>query len=184
MDNPRHIVFVPSRGSILSDQVSRVFSTQVELNTSRCHRVQASTLLDSGANSCFMDREFAIMHNIQLHKLPSPVSVEVIDGCPIASSDIVEESEPIRVVLGNLANVISFNIISSVEHSLVLGLPWFELHNPTIDWRKRTIEEVKVQSESLKFPTRNMRFQKISTISIGRKEGRHVCVHSFSNSHI
>ena len=62
-----------------------------------------------------MNHEFVVMHNIRLHKLPSPVYVEVIDGRPIASSDIVEESEPIRVVLGNLARVISFNIISSPE---------------------------------------------------------------------
>ena len=88
------------------------------------------------------------MHSIQLHKLPNPVSVGVIDGRPIASGDIVEESEPIHVVLGNLASVISFNIISSPEHSLVLGLPWFELHNPTIDWRKRTIEEIAVQNSN------------------------------------
>ena len=80
-----------------------------------------------------MDREFSLMQNIMLNKLPSPVSVGVIDGRPIASGDIVEESEPIRVVLGDLASVISFNIISSPEHSLVLGLPWFELHNPKID---------------------------------------------------
>ena len=131
-------MFVPSRGSISSGQVSRVFSAEVELTTSRCHRVLASTLLDSGANSCFMDHQFIVMHSIQLHKLPSLVSVGVIYGRPIASG---EESEPIRVVLGNLASVMSFNIISSPEHSLVLGFPWFELHNPTIDWRKRTIEE-------------------------------------------
>ena len=96
MDNPRHITSVPSRGSISSGQVSRVFSAEVELNTSRCHRVLASALLDSGANSCFMDREFGVMHNIQLYKIPSPVSVGVIDGRRIASGDIVEESEPIR----------------------------------------------------------------------------------------
>ena len=80
-----------------------------------------------------MDHEFVVMHNIQLYKLPRPMSVEVIDGCPIASSDTVEESGPIRVVLGNLASVISFNIISSLEHSLLLGLPLFELHNLNID---------------------------------------------------
>ena len=175
MDNPRHIASVPSRGSISSGQVSRVFSAEVELTTSRCHRVLASALLDSGANSCFMDHQFTVMHSIQLHKLPSPVSVGVIDGRPIASGDIVEESEPIRVVLGNLASVISFNIISSPEHSLVLqGLPWFELHNPTIDWRKRTVEEITVQSESRQIPTRDMGSQKIPTISIPqlREEGR------------
>ena len=144
MDHPRYVESVPSCGSISSNQVSRVFSAQVELSTSTGHRVLASALLDSGANSCFMDREFALTQNIILNKLPNPVVVGVIDGRPIASGDIVEESESIRVVLGNLASIISFNIISSPEHSLVLGLPWFELHNPTIDWRKRTIEEVIV----------------------------------------
>jgi transposase InsO family protein len=115
-----------------------------------------------------MDREFAVRNNIKLHKLPSPVSVGVIDGRPIASGDITEESEPIRVVLGDLACVISFNIISSPEHSLVLGLPWFELHNPNIDWRKRTIEEFS------KVPTKDKGFHKISTISIDQlyEEGR------------
>ena len=115
----------------------------------------------------------ALSHSIQLYKLPSQVSVGVIDGHPITSGDIVEELEPICVVLDNLANVISFNIISSLEHSLVLGLPWFELHNPTIDWRKRMIEEVIVQFGSLKTPTREMRLHKISTIFVQqlREEG-------------
>jgi hypothetical protein len=36
----------------------------------------------------------------------------------------------------------------------------FELHNPNIDWRKRTLEE------SNKVPTKDKGFHKISTISI------------------
>ena len=88
MDNPRYVELVPSRGSISSNQVSRVFFAQVELSTSTCHRVLASALLDSGANSCFMDREFALTQNIFLNKLPNPVAVGVIDDCPIASGVI------------------------------------------------------------------------------------------------
>ena len=80
-----------------------------------------------------MDRNFASTHNILLKPLHNPVSVTVIDGRPIASGDITEEYESVRVVLGDLACVISFNIIHSIEHPIVLGLPWFELHNPQID---------------------------------------------------
>ena len=111
LDNPEYLEFVPSTGSIQSNRVSRVFAAQVQLNTSRCHRVIASALLDSGANSCFMDREFALTNNIVLRKLLCPTPVTVIDGRPIASGDILEESEAVRVVLGDLACVISFNII-------------------------------------------------------------------------
>ncbi len=92
-------------------------------------------LLDAGANSCFMDRDFTQLHKISLVKLSCPISIVVIDGNPIASGKIIEESEPIRLVLGSFSCVISFNIFSSPEHPIILGLLWFELHNPRINWK-------------------------------------------------
>ena len=105
-----------------------------------------------------------------------PVSITVIDGRPIASRDITEESESIRVVLGNLACVISFNIIHSRKHLIVLGLPWFDLYNPQIDWKKRVILESKKNHIS-NFPIAynpNLEGYQISTISLEnlRKEGQ------------
>ena len=134
MDNPEHFEYTPSTGSISSNQVSRVFMAQVQLSTSSCHRAITSALLDSGANSCFMDREFAVTQNILLKNLPHPTSVTVIDGCPIAS---------VRIVLGDLAWLIHFNVIHSPKHPIIVGLPSFELHNPEIDWRKRTINKLQ-----------------------------------------
>ena len=179
MDNPEFVDHVPSTGSITSNRVSRVFAAQVQLSTSTCDRLLASALLDSGANSCFMDRDFASTQEILLHKLPHPASVAVIDGRPIASGDITEESEPIRVVLGDLACMISFNIIKSPEHPVILGLPWFELHNPEIDWRKREIKEAHKfndiqQSHNQGHLTGELGLKQISTISLRRlrEEGR------------
>ena len=83
-----------------------------------------------------MDRDFALKHNILLKNLACPAPVTVIDGRPIASGDIVEESEAIRVLLGHLACMINFNIIHSLEHPVILRLPGFEPHNPDIDWTK------------------------------------------------
>jgi hypothetical protein len=64
----------------------------------------------------------------------------VIDERPIASGKIVEELDPVHILLGDLGCVVSFNIIYSPEHPIVLGLPWFDLYNPKIDWRKREIQ--------------------------------------------
>ena len=110
-----------------------------------------------------MDRIFAQVHQISLRKLPCPASVVVIDGRLIASGNIVEESEPVRVVLDILACEISFNLISLLEHPIVLGLPWFELHNPEIDWRTREIRYRQPQGST----------HRISTISLHqlREEG-------------
>jgi hypothetical protein len=81
-----------------------------------------------------MDQEFALKHNILLKKLSCLTPVTVIDGRPIASGDILDDSEEVHFVLGDLVCVINFNIIHSLEHSVILGFPWFELHNPDIDW--------------------------------------------------
>ena len=142
--------------------------------------VHVLALLDSGANSCFMDRNFAQASQISLRKLPVPTSVVVIDGRPIASGNIVEESEPIQVVLGSFVCVVSFNIISSPEHPIVLGLPWFELHNPDIDWRTREVRYRQLQEST----------HRVSTISLhqlheeGHKEAMFlfaISVHPSSN---
>ena len=135
MDNPSSVQ--PSVGSISSKHVSTVFSAQVQVRTPSC-QLHVQALLDTGANSCFMDRDFAQKHQISLHTLPCPVSVVVIDERPIASGKIVGESEPIHnvILLGDLGCVVSFNIIRSPEHPIVLGFPCFELHNPRFDWRR------------------------------------------------
>ena len=111
-----------------------------------------------------------------MRNLPCPASVVGIDGHPIASRDIVEESEPIRVVFGSFACVISFNMISSPEHPVILGLPWFELHNPEIDWKNRAINDFPLKSESkcLVTTNRDSKPHQISAITLRklREEGQ------------
>jgi hypothetical protein len=57
------------------------------------------------------------------------ILVTIIDGCPLPFGDRVKEFEAIRVVLRKLACVINFNIIHNLDHPIILGMPWFELHN-------------------------------------------------------
>jgi hypothetical protein len=78
-------------------------------------------------------------HHFEEAPFSDPVTV--IDGRPIASGDLLEELEPVRVMLRDLACVICFNIIQNPQHSVILGLPWFELHNPDIDWINQVIIE-------------------------------------------
>jgi hypothetical protein len=62
--------------------------------------------------------------------------------------------------------MISFNIISSPEHRIVLRLHWFEVHNPSIDWRTREIggrNLINVQAHILEPKPQP---HKISTISL------------------
>ena len=148
---------LPISGSIPSKKVSNVFVAQVTV----------STKSTPPANSCFMDRNFAQDHQISLRKLPCSASVVVIDGRPIGSGNIIEESEPVNIVLDNLACV----AISIPQHPIVLGLPWFELHNPDIDWRTREIRYRQTQGSTIIL-------QPFRYISCVRKEARKKCFSS------
>ena len=73
----------PISGSIPSNHVSNVFLAQVIVSTKSTPPVSVLALLDSGANSCFMDQNFAQASQISLRKLSCPASVVVIDGRPL-----------------------------------------------------------------------------------------------------
>jgi hypothetical protein len=72
--------------------------------------------------------------------------------------------------------VIRFNVIHSTEQPIILGLPWFELHNPKIDWRKRTINKLHRDHTSTTLGVLKSSAQpcQILTISLQelREEGR------------
>ena len=86
-----------------------------------------------------MDEEFAHQQKIEVIRKKIPALDEVIDGRPLASGDVVYEIQPLEVILGEQISSIVFNIIKSPTSPIILGLPWFELHNPNIDWRTRRI---------------------------------------------
>ncbi len=68
-----------------------------------------------------MHRDFPLYRNIALNTLPYPTLVTIIDGRPISSRDVLEESEAVRAVLRSTACLIDFNVIHSPTHPVILG---------------------------------------------------------------
>jgi hypothetical protein len=99
----------------------------------------SEALLDTGAFACFMDKDFVMKHSLELIGKVHPAPVEVIDGWPLASGNVMEETQPLEVMLGDLVFHVVFNIIHCPANPVVLGLPWFELHNSNINWNLRRI---------------------------------------------
>jgi hypothetical protein len=86
-----------------------------------------------------MDKDFVLKHSLELIGKAHPAPVEVIDGRPLASGNMMEETQPLEVMLGDQVSHVVFNIIQCPANPVVLGLPWFELHNPDVDWSLRRI---------------------------------------------
>jgi hypothetical protein len=70
------------------------------------------------------------------------VLVEVINGQSLSSGPITYETKALDVT-------ILFNVISSSKNLVVIGLFWFVLHNPQMDWHTRNFHFETPQHEAL-----------------------------------
>ena len=76
-----------SIGPILSSESSTCFTIQLRIKFDD-HSIKVSALLDSGASTCFIDKDFAECHKLPLVTKKCLVSVEVIDGRSLVSGDV------------------------------------------------------------------------------------------------
>jgi hypothetical protein len=69
----------------------------------------------------------------------TPMLVEVIDGWNLSSGLVKHEIRPLNVTTSSHTNKVVFNVISSPRNPIIIGLSWFVLHNPQMDWHMRSL---------------------------------------------
>ncbi len=98
-----------------------------------------------------------------LVKKSTPIPIKVIDGRTIAFGAITHETTLLELCIDKHTEKIVLNIISTLHHPIILGLPWLEAHNPIIDWRSRTLtfstqrctsQEPQAQKNTLSSPAK------------------------------
>jgi len=96
-------------------------------------------LVDCGATGyAFVDEEFARDHNLPLHKLKNPRSLEVIDGRPVESGNITHLMK-IEMNINNHREIIPIFITKLGHYPIVLGLPWLQRHDVDISFAKNSL---------------------------------------------
>ena len=128
-----------STGPILSSKPSTCFTIPLRVKFDD-YSIKVSALLDSGASACFIDKDFAERHKLPLVTKKCPVSVEVIDGRPLVSGDVTQETKALNIYIDQHRSTIVFNVIKSPSNPVILGLSWLDRYNPDIDWKKRKVE--------------------------------------------
>ena len=123
-------------GPILSANLASCFIVPIWLGP---NKLAIEALIDSGASTCFINKSFAKQNKITLAWKSKAVPVEAIDGRPLSSGDIIEETIPLATSIENHTSHISYNIIHSPSTLVILGLSCLERFNPNIDWSKRNI---------------------------------------------
>jgi hypothetical protein len=121
------------KGLFVSSDPTPCFTFPVHIKTLDCE-FSSETLLDTRAFACFMDKDFALKHSLKLIGKAHHAPVEVIDGWPLVSRNVMEETHLLEVMLGDQVSHSVFNIIQCPANPVVLGLLWFESHNSDVDW--------------------------------------------------
>ncbi|KAG6326330.1 hypothetical protein ID866_12759 [Astraeus odoratus] len=87
--------------------------------------ISVSTLLDSGATDCFVDKRWAQERHLRLLPLPKKVPVLNVDGTTNCAGEV---SHRVHLLATNLGKT-----------SMILGHTWLQTHNPEIDWVTRKV---------------------------------------------
>lgn len=95
-------------------------------------KIEVSVLIDSGADTNFMDIQFAMKHGFQLEELLEPLIVRSLNNELLHR--VTLRTKPLKMAIDNHQEQISFYLIQTSEYPVVLGFTWLNNHNPHIDW--------------------------------------------------
>ena len=101
--------------------------------------LSVGALIDSGADDCLIDHEFAIQAGIPLSKLPIPLSVQALNGNLLGK--VTQQTASLSLITsGNHSETIRFKTLHHSSAPVVLGRPWLIKHDPLISWASGEIK--------------------------------------------
>jgi hypothetical protein len=101
--------------------------------------IPTHALIDCGATGiAFMDQDFAHHHQIPLQELKEKKQVEVIDGRPIESGDIMHITK-IGMKIQEHKEQLPMFIMKLGHYPIVLRIPWLRLHDVAMRFASNTV---------------------------------------------
>lgn len=92
--------------------------------------IKTTAMVDSGAMGNFIHPRFVSEHKL-VTRDRTPLVVNDVNGRLLSR---VDQQVEINMVLGNHSETLTFDVAPLGKHNVVLGLPWLQRHNPTIQW--------------------------------------------------
>jgi hypothetical protein len=88
-------------------------------------------MIDSGANGCFISERFVQQHGIATRKKKAMYELRAVDSSALL--DVTRKTDTIQLAYQRHLEDTLLDIVEMANHDIVLGIPWLEWHNPTID---------------------------------------------------
>ena len=108
--------------------------------TSKLHKFQIiPTLLDSGANTTFIDKAITERLGLSLEALENPICIFNVDKSCNSAGDVTHAVNITVDFLGHREELRA-EVTNLRKNSLILGYTWLKKHNPSIDWEKGSVK--------------------------------------------
>ena len=97
--------------------------------------ISVNALIDCGASGNFVDPVLLDHHHLTTIPHPTPIQVELIDGSAPSAGPITHFYTGLLRCLGSHTETLQFDVTRLAHFPMVLGYPWLQRHNPSIDWQ-------------------------------------------------
>jgi hypothetical protein len=95
-------------------------------------------LVDSGASINIIHEAIVTRLNLEKRPCKFPVKLTVADGHKMKPCD---HYVTLNFTIDGLQQSEDFIVAPIGVHPMILGMPWLQKHNPSIDWRNRTFKQ-------------------------------------------
>ena len=118
-----------------NESPSRSLRLKVNIETSDTGEVKSvDALVDSGATSRFIDRDYVKTNWLTTRTLSNTIAVCNVNGTPNRETGYITEAVDLILRYKNHSERTLFAVTGLGSQDLILGHSWLQKHNPEIDW--------------------------------------------------
>lgn len=99
---------------------------------------EIKALIDSAAGADLMNWGLAEHLGLKTEPLAQSIEAKALNGERLFS--ITHVTEPVQLCINDHEEQLSFYLITSPAHTLILGLPWLIRHDPHVNWGDLGVE--------------------------------------------
>ena len=109
-------------------------------------------LIDTGATGNYLARRIVLQDGLSIRPKVHPYRINVASGEPLPGSEgVTQEAYRIcvEILKINKFQWMTFDVLEMATHDIVLGMPWLQRNNPTIDWVQRIVTFTETNGDRL-----------------------------------
>ncbi|KAK3512014.1 hypothetical protein QTP70_027615 [Hemibagrus guttatus] len=131
-------------------RTTKLLTTIVKITTDN-DSFEFTALIDSGSALNLIHQDLITTFNIPIQPCNPALKVNAVNNKPIGDG-IFQQTLPMQLQVGLFHwETITFYLIDSPRHEIILGYPWLSVHDPVISWYQE-LQEVFSKTKATQLP--------------------------------